>query len=266
MEQLYGYMVRNGCPFGVLSTFKGWCFLQRYNGGILRMTPLYGDFFPLPGVTDGAGAEGYHVPVTFSIMKALYYLSYIADAAPKVPETPRNGVPGQVQLPMSVTQTAAAAAQIIQPPQNQQMAPANPFGQAVGGNQAAGGVHVVGGYENAISHQYDKDVTYKSLRFEPYLKANYLGPKTWIARTLPENEKIVLKLWDGWTCSSDDQEQEASIYLKLRPLWGKFVPALRVQSPLEFYHALIIEYIEVHSPIDVLRRAGVSTLSLELYA
>ena len=79
----------------------------------------------------------------------------------------------------------------------------------------------------------------------PWLKANCLGVKTWIARSLPDNEKIVLKLWDAWKYSPKDQEREASIYLKLRPLWGICVPALRVQSPLEFYYALIIEYIEV---------------------
>ena len=72
------------------------------------------------------------------------------------------------------------------------MAPVGQYGQAPGGYQA--GVHVIGGYENAVSIQYHDGVTYKSLKFEPWLKANCLGVKTWIARTLPDNEKIILKL------------------------------------------------------------------------
>jgi hypothetical protein len=42
LEQIYGYMVRNACPLGILSTFKGWCFLRRYDHGILRMIRMYG--------------------------------------------------------------------------------------------------------------------------------------------------------------------------------------------------------------------------------
>jgi hypothetical protein len=56
VEPLYGYMVRNACPFGVLSTYKGWCFLQRYDGRTLRMTPMHGDFFAQAGVSNGAAA------------------------------------------------------------------------------------------------------------------------------------------------------------------------------------------------------------------
>jgi len=223
--------------------------LRRYNGGILEMTPMYGDFFPLPGISNGAIAEGYHVPFNFSIMKALYYFSYLADAAPKVEETPLNGVAGQVELPMSSSQQNVPAARIIQPnqPNQDQMGPVGQGGQAPGGHQA--GVHIIGGYENAVSIQYHEGVTYKSLKFEPWLKVNCLGVKTWIARTLPDNKKIVLKLWDAWKYSPKDQEREAAIYLKLRPLWGIYIPALRVQSPLEFYYALIIEYIEVIPPV-----------------
>jgi hypothetical protein len=121
-------------------------------------------------------------PINFSIMKALYYLSYVADAMHKIMETPRDGVPGQVELPPSSTNTAVAASRIIQPPQPDQgqMAGGNPYGQAPGGYAAARGVKVIGGYENAVSHQYEPHRTYTSLRFEPWLKANCLGPKTWV--------------------------------------------------------------------------------------
>jgi hypothetical protein len=184
-------------------------------------------------------------------MKALYDILALAENMPKVIETPPGGVGGQVDLPWSSRRTGDPAARISPPPPppNQgQMGAAAPLQQAPGGYQATGGVHIVGGYKNAVSFRFHEGVTYKSIRFEPWLKANTLGPKAWIARTLPDNEKIVVKLWDAWTCSADDQEREASVYyLKLRPLWGKWVPPLRVQSPLEFYHALIIQYIEVCS-------------------
>ena len=73
-----------------------------------------------------------------------------------------------------------------------------------------------------------------------------------------------MKLWDAWKCSADDQECEASIYLKLCPLWGKYIPALRVKSPLEFYYALIIEYIEV-IPV-IVKFSGCSKMLAGLYA
>jgi len=165
---------------------------RRYYGNV-----RYGDFFALPGISNGATAEGYHLPFNFSIMKVLYYLSHLADAAAKIPETPLNGVAGQVELPMSSSQQNVPAARIIQlnQPNQGQMAPVGQYGQAPGGYQA--GVHIIGGYENAVSIQYHEGITYKSLKFEPWLKANFLGVKTWIARTLPDNEKIILKLLDA---------------------------------------------------------------------
>jgi hypothetical protein len=47
VEQIFGYMVRNGKTYGILTTMKGWCFLSRANGGMLYMTRMYGDFATL---------------------------------------------------------------------------------------------------------------------------------------------------------------------------------------------------------------------------
>lgn len=77
VEQIFGYMVRNWETFGILTTMKGWCFLHRQNGGILRMTRMFGDFPPWGQVTEGAVAEGYYPTPNFSIMKALFYLSHL---------------------------------------------------------------------------------------------------------------------------------------------------------------------------------------------
>ena len=42
------------------------------------------------------------------LCKALYYLSALAEATPDLPETPTNGVPGQVILPFAGNSTSAA--------------------------------------------------------------------------------------------------------------------------------------------------------------
>lgn len=99
MEQLYDYMVQNGKAYDVLTTMKGWCFLRRVNGGGLYITRMFGDFQAWRGVSPDAIAEGYYNTPNFTIMQVLYYLSSLAEATNNLPETPLNGVPGQVNLP-----------------------------------------------------------------------------------------------------------------------------------------------------------------------
>lgn len=77
------------------------------------------------------------------------------------------------------------------------------------------------------------------------MTGNYLGPKTWIAKVVSSQSKVVLKLWDAWRFDSAPRNQEASIYLHLRSLWGKVIPALGVSSPIEFFHGLILEYLDM---------------------
>jgi hypothetical protein len=78
-------MVRNNKTYGILTTMKGWCFLSRASGGVLYMTRMYGDFAARQNVSDGAPAEGYYPTTNFSVMKALYYMSYIAGATNNTP-------------------------------------------------------------------------------------------------------------------------------------------------------------------------------------
>ena len=94
LEQLFGYMVRNGKTYGVLTTMRGWCFLYRQNRGHLVITPMYRDYGAWPGISQRAALEGYYVPQGFSIMQALYYISTIAETTPNLPETPIGGLPG----------------------------------------------------------------------------------------------------------------------------------------------------------------------------
>jgi hypothetical protein len=86
---------------------------------------------------------------------------------------------------------------------------------------------------------------YMEFQFEPWLPGNNLGPKTWIAIALPVQSKVILKLWDAWKFDQDARDREASVYLRLRSLWGEYIPSLFVKSALEYFHALIFQYIRV---------------------
>jgi len=238
-------MVRNGKAIGILATMKGWCFLRRMDHGILYMTPMFGDFVRVEGLTNGAQAEGYHLPQGFSIMKALYFISSFADLTADLPETPRDGLPGHVFLPRA-GDSAKEAPRIQQPDRS----PSPSESQASGSDDGSynnfsnnGGYHVVGGYDKAECVRFDDTVDYSSLLFEPWKSENNLGIKTWIATVLPQKDLVVLKLWDGWNFDTEDRDREASAYIQLRPLWGTCVPALRVKTALDYFHALILQYI-----------------------
>ena len=258
VEQLYGYMVRNGKRIGILTTMKGWSFLYRSNGGQLKMTRMFGDFPAYQGSTLGAAAEGYTTPAGFTIMQALYFLSALAITDGHLPETPANGVPGQVDLPKSGG-TAAAAAYIQQPVPPPPPPPVQygvgyyggpPYAGAGGGYWAQTprqSYQVVGGYDETNDYvQYHEGVDYKSLQLEPWKRENCLGHKTFLAKVLSNQSTVVLKLWDAWHYDSEDRDQEATVYALLRSLWGKYIPSLRVSTPLDFFHALVLEYVDVH--------------------
>ena len=241
-------MVRNGKAYGVLTTMKGWCFLRRVNGGGLYITRMFGDFVARPGLSPGSTAEGYYNTSNFTIMQAIYYLSSLVEARNDLSETPVNGVPGQVNLPYAGNSTAAAPT--IQQPQSQ--IPLMPAGQGGYGYIGQGGyqdgyqgVQVLGGYDQAECSQYHNDVDYKYLQFEPWKPENILGPKNWIAKVLPDRTEVVLKLWDAWKFDAKAQNHEASIYLHLRSLWGTYIPSLRVKTTLEYFHALIFQYVKI---------------------
>src|SRR5579859_181735 len=241
-------MVRNGKAFGILTTMKGWCFLQRINGGGLYITPMYADFAPRPGVSAGAVDEGYHTPNNFTIMQALYYMSRLTEGTNNLPETPINGVAGQVYLPRAPIGRSDAAPTIQQPQPAIAPMPAGQGGGYGYGNVGQGGyqaVQVLGGYDQADYSQYHDGVDYSSLQFEPWNSANCLGPKTWLAKVLFDDSRVVLKLWDAWKFNKEVRDHEAGIYEHLRPLWGICIPSLRVSTPIEYFHALILQCINV---------------------
>jgi len=257
VEQLYGYLVHNGKTLGILTTMKGWCFVYRTNGGIVYMTRMFGEF-PARGEIQGAAAEGYYNTGNFTIMKALYYFSNLGTITNDTPETPVNGQPGQVMLPRASFSKEEAAPRIIQPhrlapaPLQQVMAPQ--FGHAYS---------ITGGYETAEDFvQFDDKADYGILQFEPWVKANYLGPKNWIAKVVSNGTKVVLKLWDAWKFDASARDFERDVYLQLKPLWGNVVPALYVSTPVEFFHGLILQYVEVISESSSLLTSGFSAFAV----
>ena len=159
VEQLYGYMVRNGKTYGILTTMKGWCFLRRVNGGGLYITRMFGDFMVWQGVSPGAAAEGYYNTFNFTIMQAIYYLSSLAEATNDLPETPINGVPGQVTLPYAGNSTTGAPT-IQQPPPPTPPAQGGYGYAGQGGYVGQGGYQVLAGYDDAECSQYHGDVDY----------------------------------------------------------------------------------------------------------
>ena len=77
VEQTYGYMVRNGKQYGILTTVNGWVFMYRQNRGKLVMSRL------IP--CDVAS------PRHYTIRQAIYYVSALAAYAEELPETYANG-------------------------------------------------------------------------------------------------------------------------------------------------------------------------------
>jgi hypothetical protein len=244
VEQLFGYMVRNAKTLGIISTLKGWCFLYRQDGGILFMTRMFGDFLPLENMTYGAAAEGYYPTPNWTIMKALYFLSNFGEIVPDTVET-TNGQPGRVELPYAQSDCATAAPRIliVRDIRDRLLAPRPPGEYYYGGYQAE---HAAVGMV-----QFHEGVDYTSLLFEPWKVDNQLGPKNWIAQVISDQSKVVLKLWDGWKVDTKERDREAEVYVHLRPLWGKYIPSLRVATPFDYMHALILEYINVNPLVIV---------------
>jgi len=60
---------------------------------------------------------------------------------------------------------------------------------------------------------------------------------------------VVLKLWDAWNSGCEDRDKEVAIYEHLQSLWGISVPFLRVSTPIEYFHAIILQYVE-GSPVS----------------
>ena len=240
LEQLYGYMVHNGKVYGVLTGLKGWCFLRCENEGRLYITRMFGDFDARQGISNGATNEGYYATPGFSIMQGLYYLSALAEATANLPETPIAGCAGQVILSYAGNSTTAAPT-IQQPP------PGNPgfgLGRLAPAHGGQGhqfgyqGLQIISVYDQSECAHYDGAFHYKDFQFEPWLPENNLGPKTWIAVDLTSFSNF------GMHGSSMKRlETMRRLSPCNRDPFGE--PLLFVKSALEYFHALIFQYVRV---------------------
>jgi hypothetical protein len=216
VEQLYGYMVRNSKTFGILTTLRGWCFAYRQNQGELLMTPMFAsnpthpNTLPLPGYRQAS----------VTTMMAIYYLSRLSHDTPDTYEVPPPGHFGEIDLPWADPDVSSAAPTSgVRPrpgPRDIQPAPLRQYGQQ--------------GYQPL------------SIRFEPWVKENQLGGKTWIVDAAPMETKAVLKLWD----QEEDKHNEAEIYELLRPLWGKCIPTFIAVDIWQHSNSIVVEYIKVN--------------------
>ena len=213
-------MVRNAKSFGILTTLRRWCFAYRQNQGQLFLTPMFASSPPRPNT---AALPGYRQP-RVSTMMALYYLSRLSYDTLDAYEIPPPGQTGQLHIPWADPDTTKAAPTTgvlpLPGPRNIQPAPPRE-----------------GGYQG-----YQPNYT---IRFEPWIKENQLGGKSWLVDLYPTQTKAVLKLWNG----EDESEKfnEVVTYKSLESLWGKCIPTFIAVDIWEHSNSIMVEYIKVSS-------------------
>ena len=213
IEQTYGYMVRNGRKYGILTTVNGFAFLCRENYGRLFMTRLVTSSVTLP-----------------TILKMLYYMSFLTATAPPLPETDVYG--RTLAIPAANYKYPVAAPQLPGPPAS----PSNhsqihqPFG------------HSLGSTYQYVLVQASED--HPGLVIEPWIQSNCLGGKTFRGLFLPDKD-VVVKLWDSYTHNATDRDNEVEAYMKLQALWGLLIPRFLCSAEFDFCWGIVLEHVEV---------------------
>jgi hypothetical protein len=208
-------MILNGKRFGVLTTVNGWVFLRRENGRKLYMTPM---------ISCNENID------RFTILKALYYISDVAQMNGDLIETDSDGNPEKfkpVSLQKAVLRTRGAigSEKLLGPP-----APTEtfPVGQYTLCDVADGA----------------------ELLLEPWKIENHYGGKSFRGTLVVEKERfpVVVKLWDGYKKPAEDRDREVTIYMILQSLWGKYIPRLIGTGDVETCRAIFIDEVKV-SPV-----------------
>lgn len=216
IEQIYGYMVRNAKRYGILTTANWWVFLRRENGGQLYMTPPFDCQITSP-------------PYTFTILQALYYFSTLSFHNGQLIETDENGNPVSIELADSKYPSPAPLA----------------TGKSDPNTKPAGDAFIIFPHQTP---QYYSLVT-KSLDhcilLEPWKLENCCGGKSFRGTLM--NERVIVKLWDGYKFQPDMRDREVEIYMKLQKLWGKYTPSLICSANIDFCYGIIITEVKVLS-------------------
>src|SRR5947207_715154 len=92
-------MIRNSKAYGILTTWRGWCFAMRRDGGQLFLTRMF---------RHGPEATPSYRTPAITIMKAIYYFSHLVCDQPDLPET-TQGRPGRIWFPYASLDITAAA-------------------------------------------------------------------------------------------------------------------------------------------------------------
>lgn len=234
MEQIYGYMVRNAKRYGILTTANWWVFLRRENGGQLYMTAPFDCQITSP-------------PYAFTILQALYYFSALSVHNGHLVETDENGNPVTIELADSASPKAAPLATGEPHP-----------------TPTTGDASII--YPPPQTGQYYTLVSEKlghSILIEPWKSENCLGGKSFRGTlmpndrdtsmpnnrdtSMPNDERVIVKLWDGYKFQPDMRDREVEIYMKLQTLWGKYTPSLICSADIDFCYGLIMTEVKVLS-------------------
>jgi hypothetical protein len=204
-------MVRNGRKYGIMTTINGFAFLCRENHGKLFMTKLAPSSVSTP-----------------TILKMLYYISYLAAAADPLPET--DGYGGTLAIPAANYKYPVVAPRVPGPP------------SSLSNQQAAeGGPHSGSTVQYVLTESGNQDF---QLVVEPWVRSNCLGARTFKGRLLP-NRNVVAKLWDSYTHNATDRDNEVEAYMKLQSLWGTIIPRFVCTADFDFCFGIVLEHIEV---------------------
>lgn len=216
VEQTYGYMVRNGRKYGILTTINGFVFMYRENHGRLVMTRMASSSNSVP-----------------TIIQMIYFMSYLSGTAGPLPETDAAGQ--TLPIPAANYKHPVAAPQVPGPPPSPE--PPQPPASQMGGYTGSTIRFILSESNNP----------HFQLVLEPWIRSNCLGGKSFKGRLLPDR-LVVAKLWDSHSHNAADRDAEVQAYMKLQQLWGTIVPRLICSGEFDFCWGVVIEYVDVLYP------------------
>jgi hypothetical protein len=223
LEQAYGSMVHDELLYGTISTYNEFVFLKRDSPGILHISRL------IPNDT-----------ATPSVMKILYYFAYLCarDLGPH-PEMNNEGSDLHIR---KARKDASKAPEIPNPAVRATETHLHPPSTSTASPSRSPRLH--------DSAQDDDNAPPLCLDVNSRAEGAHRGGKGWRG-TLNTGQTVFAKLWDGWKCSRNDCEHEASVYCHLRDLWGTTVPEFVGSGDWGFCHVLLLSYIEVLPSISI---------------
>ena len=178
----------------------------------------------------------------FTILKALYYVSYIAQRDQDFMETDRGGEavvfkPANVQKAVVCQQEIAATSS----------APFASGPSASGPSASAPSADVEESFTTHLHYELEPFVNRVELFFEPWKKENHCGGKAFRGTLVMEDERlpVIVKLWDGYKIPVRKRDNEAKVYMVLQSLWGKYIPKLIGTGDIEICWGLFTEEIKV---------------------